>query len=71
MTKDQEVYNKGNEWLEYLRGNSKVRPKAVRTQRLNTRYVSRAQRGAVVGEKDGQPGTQVSNAQREVVKGGK
>ena len=72
LSPDEEVYNKGNEWLEFLKDNDKSRgQKAVRSRRLNTRYVSRGQRGAVHGETDGPAGNVKSKAQRKVVKGGK
>lgn len=67
LTKEQKKANVGNEWLEFLKGDKSVGHKAVRTKRLNTRYVSRGQRGAVITEKDGETGVERSRKQRKVV----
>ena len=71
LTKSQKELNGENDWLRKLEGRGDRGQKAIRTKRIPTRYVSRSQRGAVVGESDGPHGNRTAGAQRKVVKSGK
>jgi hypothetical protein len=65
--KEKEL-NNDNEWLAFLKGErGPSRPAVTRKDRVASRYVSRGQRGAVMGEKDGPSGRDKNNAQRKAV----
>ena len=54
--KEKEL-NEENEWLSFLRGErGPGRPAVTRKDRIASRYVSRGQRTAIAGEKDGPEG---------------
>lgn len=70
LTPKEKEFNTENEWLRKLEGRGDRGQKAINTQRIPTRYVSRGQRGAIVGETDGPESKVRSKAQRKVVKSG-
>lgn len=68
LTAKEEEINKGNEWLDSLRG-KRVGTPAIKVKRLSNTIVSRGQRHSVVGERHGAQGNILNSGQRKAISG--